>query len=194
MKKLKKIMRIIIILILFFILIYVGIDFHKENSVHVIDEVVKNNTIKIENEVEVKKVSADVPESYLGYKVIAKLEIPKININTNVLGDYSEQGLKVCVSKFWGTNPNEIGNFCIAGHNYKKQNMFKNLIDLEKGDEIYLTDNKNGKYVYTIYEKYKVNEKDIKCLSQDTNGKREITLITCVNYTNNRLIIKAVQK
>lgn len=190
----KKSLRIIIKLILFFIIIYICIDFYRENTVQVIEGAVKNNTIKIENQVEAKKVTEDVPEKYLGYSVIAKLEIPEININTNVLRDYSDEGLNICVSKFWGANPNEIGNLCIAGHNYKRKNMFSKLINLEKGDEIYLTDNKNGKYVYTIYEKYKVNEKNTKCLSQDTNGKREITLITCVNYTNNRLIIKAVEK
>lgn len=196
-RKIRKIMRIIIKLIFVFILIYVGIDFYKENNVRLINDAMEENVInanKIESQVAIRKIDVDVPEIYLGYTVIAKLEIPKINLNTNVLKDYSNEGLKVCVSKFWGSDPNEIGNCCIAGHNYKKENMFNNLINLEIGDEIYLTDNKNGKYAYTIYDKYKVDEKNTKCLSQDTNKKREITLITCVNYTNNRLIIKAVQK
>lgn len=196
-RKLRKYMRIIIKLILVFILIYVGIDFYKENNVKLINDIVEEDTLssnKIEGEVGIKKVNVNIPENYLGYTVIARLEIPKINLDTNVLRDYSNEGLKVCVSKFWGAQPNEIGNCCIAGHNYKKENMFNNLINLKIGDEIYLTDNKNRKCAYTIYNKYKVDEKNTKCLSQDTNGKREITLITCVNYTDNRLIIKAVQK
>lgn len=30
-------------------------------------------------------------------------------------------------------------------------------------------------------------------LSQKTNGKREVTLITCCDYSDDRLIIKAVE-
>ena len=32
------------------------------------------------------------------------------------------------------------------------------------------------------------------CTSQETNGKKEITLITCNNITGNRLIIKAKEQ
>lgn len=86
------------------------------------------------------------------------------------------------------------GNFCITGHNYKKDNMFYDLINLEIGDEFYLLDNKNGKYTYTIYDIYKVNPKNTECLNQNTDGKRIVTLITCVNYSNTRLIIQAKEK
>ncbi len=60
--------------------------------------------------------------------------------------------------------------------------------------EFYLLDNKNGKYTYTIYDIYKVNPKNTECLNQNTNGKRIVTLITCVNYSNTRLILQAAQK
>lgn len=133
-----------------------------------------------------------VPNEYLGYKVSARLEIPKLNINSNVLEEYSTEGLEVCISKFWGSKPNEIGNYCIAGHNYGRKNMFGYLGDLEIGDKIYLSDNKNGKFSYTIYDKYRIEADNTEPLSQDTN-KREITLITCSSYSNKRLIIKAVE-
>ena len=133
-----------------------------------------------------------VPNEYLGYKVSARLEIPKLNINSNVLEEYSTEGLEVCISKFWGSNPNERGNYCIAGHNYGRKNMFGYLGDLEIGDKIYLSDNKNGKFSYTIYDKYRIEADNTEPLSQDTN-KREITLITCSSYSNKRLIIKAVE-
>ena len=42
----------------------------------------------------------------------------------------------MCISKFWGANPNEIGNYCIAGHNYGRKNMFGYLGVLEVGDKI----------------------------------------------------------
>ena len=65
---------------------------------------------------------------------------------------------------------------------------------LKTGDEIYLLDNQNGKYVYTIYDIYKVKPNNTSPLKQNTNGKRIITLITCVNYSDNRLIVQAVEK
>ena len=133
-----------------------------------------------------------VPNEYLGYKVSAMLEIPKLNISSNVLEEYSKEGLEVCISKFWGSNPNEIGNYCIAGHNYARKNMFGYLGDLEIGDRIYLSDNKNGKFSYTIYDKYRIEADDTSSLSQNTD-RREITLITCTSYSNKRLIIKAVE-
>ena len=51
-----------------------------------------------------------------------------------------------------------------------------------------------GKYTYTIYDIYKVKPENTASLNQETNGKRIVTLITCVNYSNTRLIIKAVEK
>ena len=35
------------------------------------------------------------------------------------------------------------------------------------------------------------SKKDTSCTSQDTNGNKEITLVTCNNFNGNRLIIKA---
>lgn len=69
--------------------------------------------------------------------------------------------------------------------------MFNHLIDLKIGDELFLTDNKNGKYVYTIDNIYRVKPQNTAPIEQETNGKRRITLITCVNYSRNRLIISA---
>lgn len=130
---------------------------------------------------------------YKGYPVIAKLEIPKIHLETEVLRDYSEEALKISVTKFYKGNPNQIGNFCIAGHNYITTNMFHYLKDLEIADKIYLTDAVFGKMEYEIYDKKIVNPKDISCLSQETDGKIELTLITCTTDSKNRIIIKAIK-
>lgn len=148
-------------------------------------EIIKENVI---NRVVLENL---VEEEVEGYKVAAFLEIPKIKLKTNVLAEYSEKGLDKCVSKFWGKAPNEIGNFCIVGHNYQKPNMFSNVYKLKEGDTLYLTDNENGKIEYEIYDVYKVKPQNTKCLSQHTNGKREITLITCNSSGSYRIIVKA---
>ncbi|MCI8277202.1 MAG: sortase [Clostridia bacterium] len=48
-----------------------------------------------------------------------------------------------------------------------------------------------GKVEYKIYDKYEVFPENISCLSQETYGKREITLITCTTSSKKRIIIKA---
>ena len=30
--------------------------------------------------------------------------------------EYTKSGLEVCLSKYWGPQPNEVGNYCIVGH------------------------------------------------------------------------------
>ena len=195
--RIRKIIKQIIILVIFMILIYIFWGMNREDKIALVEK----NEINIqaeeivieENQENVKREEVHIEESYLGYNVSSKLIIPKINLETYVLEDYTIEGMNVCASKYWGPDANEIGNFCIAGHNYKKDNMFYNLIDLNIGDELYLLDNKNGKYTYTIYNIYKVKPKNISPLDQETNGKRIVTLITCVNYTDNRLIVQAVQ-
>ena len=102
--------------------------------------------------------------------------------------EYSIEALKVSITRFWGSNPNEIGNFCIAGHNYKE---FKNITKLNIGDTLILTDNFNGIKQYQIYDIYKVLPKQTECLSQETDGRTEITLITCTPNSKKRIIIKA---
>lgn len=47
---------------------------------------------------------------------------------------------------------------------------------------------------YEVYQSYETDYDDLSCTSQDTNGKREITLVTCNNIKNRRRVIKAVEK
>ena len=159
-----------------------------ENQIEIQESSNANNKSKLD---EIKNENDYVLSYYRGLPVIAKLEIPKINLITDVLKDYSEDNLKISVTKFYKGLPNEEGNFCIAGHNYIVSNMFHNLKRLEIGDMIYLTDRFKGKLEYYIFEKQIVNPKDVNCLSQETEGNIELTLITCTSDSMNRIIIKA---
>ena len=42
-----------------------------------------------------------------------------------------------------------------------------------------------------VYNKYEVVPEDLSCTSQLTDGKKEITLITCTNDSKKRVIVKA---
>lgn len=162
------------------------------------NQVMQNNSV-ISEESQDSKTNEEIqktqiPTDYKGFSVIAKLEIPKINLETYVLENYSVQALTVSVTKFYGGEPNEIGNFCISGHNYVVKNMFHNLKKLDVNDEIFLTDLKNRTYKYKIYKKETVLPKETECLSQITDGKIELTLITCTTDSSKRIILKAVKQ
>lgn len=132
-----------------------------------------------------------IEKTYKGYDVCAKLEIPSISLVTNVLKNYSTSALNVSVTKFWGVEPNQIGNFCVAGHNFKNKNMFRNLKKLNVGDRLFVTDEKIGKVEYEIFDIYKVFPEDTSCLTSSITGEREVTLITCTTDSKQRIIVKA---
>lgn len=123
-------------------------------------------------------------------KVIAILQIRKINVFCPVNSKTTMENLEISPTRLYGGNPNEIGNFCIIGHNYRNDEYFSNLNKLEIGDKIELIDRKGDSLEYKVYNKYTVNYKDLSCTSQNTNGKREVTLITCTNNKNMRLVVK----
>lgn len=123
--------------------------------------------------------------------VIGIIEIPKINIEYPILSDTTDEFLKIAPCRFYGPYPNKEGNMCIAGHNYDDNSFFSNLNKLDIGDNINIYDSNSNSISYEVYEKYEISERDTACTSQDTNGKKEITLVTCNNVNKNRLIVKA---
>lgn len=125
------------------------------------------------------------------YTAEAFLTIPKLDISYPVLSKTSDELLKISLNKYWGNGPNKVGNYCIVGHNYANGKLFGKLSQMEIGDIAELKSTNNGKTVqYEAYAKYTVNPDDVSCTSQLTDGKREITLITCKNFGTQRLIIK----
>ena len=125
------------------------------------------------------------------YETEAVLTIPKLGISYPVLTEESEELLKVSLCKYWGPNPNEVGNYCVVGHNYKNGTMFGKLSMTSVGDEITLKDLSGKTITYSINNKYVVEPTDVSCTSQLTNGQRELTLITCTDYGKRRLVVKA---
>ena len=150
---------------------------------------VSTENVNTKNEMEEENILT----TYKGYPVIAKLEIPKINLETYVISEYSDQALGVSVTKFYGGNPNTVGNFCIAGHNYVTKNMFHDLKKLVIGDTFTLIDSNYQEGMYKIYLVETVEPDETQCLSQKTDGKIEVTLITCTTDSSKRIIVKAVK-
>ncbi len=118
------------------------------------------------------------------------LMIPSIDLNYPVLSETSDELLKISLNKYWGNGPNQVGNYCIVGHNYANGKMFGKLWRMEIGDTAILKDMNGNEVTYEVYDKYIVDPTDVSCTSQLTDGKREMTLITCSNYGTQRRILK----
>lgn len=124
------------------------------------------------------------------YTAEAVLKIPSLEIDYPVLSTTSDELLKISLNKYWGPKPNGIGNYCIVGHNYKNGKMFGKLSQLQIGDTVTLTDLNNRTITYEMYKRDVISPSDVSCTSQLTQGKRELTLITCTNYGTQRLAVK----
>lgn len=131
-----------------------------------------------------------------GYATIATINIPSIGVNYPILeGDTgsaaeTEAILKVAPCKFWGPNPNEVGNLCVVGHNYRNNRFFSKAVNMGIGDIVQITDLSGTTINYEVYNKYSVRPEDVSCTSQLTGGKKEVTVITCTNDSTQRVILK----
>lgn len=126
------------------------------------------------------------------YTIVGIIKVPKLNIEYPILSTWNYEILKNATCRYHGPEyPNEVGNFCIIGHNYRNNSFFSKLITLEKMDKIQITDTTGKTVDYIVYDKYNVDPNDTSCTSQKTDGKTEITLITCYNNGTQRTIIKA---
>ena len=190
----KKLAVLFIILIVFvFCVINILKDGEKneeiiENSIDPLEENIISN--EVVNEIEEDEiVDVDMPDKIENYKVLGQIVIDKIDAKNYILNKTTEYSLNLDVTKFYGPDLNERGNFCITGHNAR--GLFNNLKKLEIGDTFYIIDKENSaKVTYKIYEKKTISPTDLSCLNQDTNNKREVTLITC----NTRRIDKTYAK
>lgn len=133
----------------------------------------------------------NMPKDIEGFKVIGKIDIPKINIEQYILDKTTTESLELGVTKVCGPEINKTGNLCIAGHNYG--DTFGWISSLDVGDEVNITDTYNRKVTYKVYKIERVLPEDTSCLSQNTNGEREITLITCNLGASKRVIVKAIE-
>ncbi|CDD27331.1 MAG: sortase [Clostridia bacterium] len=153
--------------------------------------VTTTQVVQIEQKIEVPDEQKLTASDGTIYYTIGVINIPSINVNYPILSTYTDELLKIAPCRFHGPNPNEVGNLCIAGHNYKNSKFFSKVPNLQLGDKIEITDLSGRMLTYTVYDKFIVNPDELECTSQLTNGNKEITLITCTNDNKQRHIIKA---
>lgn len=159
----------------------------------ILDDINKEEEIKLDNNKDLIDNSKNKTVKRSKDNVIALIRISKINLLYPIISDTSMENLKIAPSKLWGGEPNTVGNFCVIGHNLRNNEQFSNLDKLKLNDTIEIINIDGKKLEYKVYNIYNVNENDLSCTSQDTNGKKEVTLITCTKSKKKRLVIKCVE-
>ncbi len=198
-KKFKIIFLVSIILIIFLIIFYFFLKYNSNKKEKLSKSLASNFSIQNlynmnNNYSAVRTSTTDETNSSSSPFVIGLLKIDKINLMYPILSTVSDELLEISPCRFYGPMPNEIGNLCIAGHNYRNQKHFGKLSSLNSGDIIEVYDLNSNKIDYVIYEKIEVPANDTSCMNQNTNGIREITLITCNTIKGTRIVIKAKEK
>ena len=181
----KKKVAILIILLIIFVFFVIIIQKNSEidtSSLNTFEENIitnSDNTNEIINDVDLKEiVEVEMPDKIENYNVLGQIVIDEIDMKNYILDTTTDYSLNLAVTKFYGPDLNQRGNFCITGHNAR--GLFNNLKKLDIGDTFYIIDKKNSeKVTYRIYNRKTISPTDLDCLNQDTNNKREVTLITC---------------
>ena len=149
----------------------------------------------VEEPEEENQMQATVSSNGVKYYTIGLIEIPAINVEYPILqaenAEDIEEVIKIAPCKFWGADMHQAGNLCIVGHNYRNTKFFSKVPKLKEGDIIKITDMYGTMVEYEVYDKYIVEPEDTSCTSQLTEGRTDITLITCTDDSKQRVIVKA---
>ena len=140
---------------------------------------------------EITKSSGKMKQ-YKGFNVLGTIEIPKTGVSYPVLQDPpTPKKLETAIVALYPQNAelNSVGNVVLVGHNYRNGQFFSNNKKITNGDKIYITDYKGNKVTYIVYSVYQTNVNDTESYNRDTDGKREITLSTCTDASNDQRII-----
>lgn len=193
----KKFYNIVIIALIIALVVVIAMIIFRYGNNYKNEKEVSAILANIEEEFQ-KEITEETTETieaeYKGYKVEGIIEIPEIDIKYPIINTTNEETMKLSITKFWGPEVNEIGNYTVAGHNNKDGTMFGKTKYLEIGDIIKLTNLKNETIEYEIFAIYSIDPDDVSCVESVEPGTREVTLITCTNGHKNRLITKARQK
>lgn len=130
------------------------------------------------------------------YEVMGTIEIPKTGVKYPILERVTVRSIEIAVAIAYPQNAelNKEGNIVIYGHNYRNGLFFSDNKKLSNGDKIYITDKYGEKVTYEIYNIYQTDANDASYFVRDTEGRREISLQTCTDSGDGRIIIWAAEK
>lgn len=152
---------------------------------------------KFKSDVESEKQSDDTSTKKVYYQdfiMIGYITIPKTNVKLPILEETTPKALETSVAVLYPSNNiqlNEAGNTVIIGHNYRNGKLFSNNNKLSVGDKVLIKDTSGRELTYIIYQKFETDPNDASFYNRDTNGVPEITLSTCTDDSQKRIIIFA---
>ncbi len=146
-------------------------------------KVTKNNNTKI------KKTYTEESVTIEDYSVYGKIKIENIGIEYPIIKYVDENSLWKSICKISNNCIDGTGNLCLAGHNMRNSTMFAKIKKLRNGDKVEITNIYGEKYVYLVYDSFYVEANDVGVLKE--TEEPIITLITCNNVGNKRLIVRA---
>ena len=180
-----KLQFIISIIFAFITIVIIYSIYIKDNNLENISKILDKN-IKLYNVYNIEKTERE-EKLYFG-----RIIIDKIGLEYTVFNLYNEELLKISPCKFNGKSLNDKSNICIAAHNYNDDRFFGRIDELNIKDTIKIEDLKGEEYIYTIYDIFETKDNDLSILKSNKNY--ELTLLTCNNSNNKRIIIKAYRK
>ena len=192
LEKFLKIQFYFSLLLIIFIISYVGYTRFKLYT----QEKNSNSILESYNITKLYTNNLDfsIPKTYENSSIIGLIEIKKLNIYYPVFSSYDDELLKISPCRFYGPLPGKVGNLCIAGHNYDNDKFFSKISTLNINDEIILYDNSDKKFSYFVFDIYEVKADDLSPIYSYNKNACQLTLITCNNLNNNRIIVKALYK
>lgn len=122
----------------------------------------------------------------------SRIVIPKIGVDAPVVQGDDWEALKRGAGHHLGSaNPGERGNMVISAHNDIFGEIFRDLNQLEDGDEVQVYDGAGRVHRYRVVSKRIVEPTDVSVL--DPTNEPIVTLITCHPYLidTQRLIVVA---
>ena len=120
---------------------------------------------------------------------VMELEIPFIHMKQHILNETTDENLNIALTQIKPDQQPGVGNFTIAGHRgYRDGRHFSNLSKVPIGEKIHLHAG-DKTYVYEITSKEVIQPTFVEVLD-DSEGKNEITLITCTVSGKERVAVK----
>ena len=164
-------------------IVYKKIDTSKKQQElqNILEQVINEEPKELTEEEEEKLIN--------GYKPIALMEIPSINLSQGVVEGITDDILQYYLGHFENSvKPGERGNFSVAGHRVSDYSeAFVNLYKVEVGDQVLIKANKK-QYVYEVTDNFIVSPDRVDVL--ENTDEATITLVTCTVGAKERVIVK----
>lgn len=121
-----------------------------------------------------------------GNGYIGVLEIPALELSLPVMSEWSYPKLKIAPCRYQGSA--YTGSFVIAAHNYRTH--FRQLDRLKAGDQIFFTDTKGRRFLYTVDG---VEILESTAVEDMLSEEWDLTLFTCTPGGQARVAVRCIR-